>query len=271
MKDYYKILEVNQDASEEHIRKSYRRLAFKYHPDRNPGDSSAEERFKEIAEAYGVLTDPVKRNEYDKWLRAGPQERVAGRGFPYSQEEIFQDLFRDPRFRRVFQDLFGEFERAGFRFDQRFFDKVFFGGRGVFFGGVFVWGPSGSGRLKFGRPRQRSHLDTRQTRRVKSPGFLQRLGQKIGRLLSGGQRALSHETQEVSVRPQDLTYNLTLPFEEAQQGTWVTIAIDRGQGNERLKVRIPPGTRSGTRLRLTGKGRHHAPENGDLYLTVNLA
>ncbi|MGB7033153.1 MAG: DnaJ domain-containing protein, partial [Syntrophobacteria bacterium] len=89
MKDYYKILEVDQDASEEQIRKGYRRLAFKYHPDRNPGDLSAEERFKEIAEAYGVLTDPVKRNEYDKWLRAGPQERVAGQGFPYSQEEIF--------------------------------------------------------------------------------------------------------------------------------------------------------------------------------------
>lgn len=271
MKDYYKILEVDQDAPEEHIRKAYRRLALKYHPDHNPGDASAGERFKEIAEAYGVLADPVKRNEYDKWLRAGPQQRAAGQGFPYSQEEIFQDLFRDPRFRRVFQDLFGEFERAGFRFDQRFFDKVFFGGRGVFFGGIFVWGPFGSGRMKFGTPRQRSHLETHQTPRVKSPGFLQRLGQKIGHFLSGGQKVLSHETQKVTVRPQDLTYELTLPSEEAQRGTWVTIAIDRGQGNERLKVRIPPGTRSGTRLRLTGKGRHHTPENGDLYLTVNLA
>ena len=271
MKDYYKILEVDQDASEEQIRKGYRRLAFKYHPDRNPGDLSAEERFKEIAEAYGVLTDPVKRNEYDKGLRVGPQERVAGQGFPYSQEEIFQDLFRDPRFRRVFQDLFGEFERAGFRFDQRFFDKVFFGGRGVFFGGIFVWGPFGSGRMKIGRQRQRSNLETHQTQQVKPPGFLKQLGQKIGRLLLGGQKVLSHETQEVTVRPQDLTYNLALPSEEAQRGTWVTIAIDRGQGNERLKVRIPPGTRSGTRLRLTGKGRHHPPENGDLYLTVNVA
>lgn len=270
MKDYYKILEVEQNASDEQIRKAYRRLAFKYHPDHNPGDSSAEERFKEIAEAYGVLADPVKRNEYDKWLRAGPQQRAAGQGFPYSQEEIFQDLFRDPRFRRVFQDLFGEFERAGFRFDQRFFDKVFFGGRGVFFGGIFVWGPFGSGRVKFGTPRQRSPLETRQTSRVKSPRFLQRLGQRIGHFLSGGQKVLPHETQKVTVRAQDLTYKITLPSEEAQRGTWVTIAIDRGQGNERLKVRIPPGTRSRTRLRLTGKGRHHTPENGDLYLTVNV-
>jgi len=271
MKDYYKILEVDQDASEEQIRKGYRRLAFKYHPDRNPGDLSAEERFKEIAEAYGVLTDPIKRNEYDKWLRVGPTEGAAGQGFPYSQEEIFQDLFRDPRFRHVFQDLFGEFERAGYRFDQRFFDKVFFGGRGVFFGGIFVWGPFGSERMKFGRQRQRSHLDTHQTRRVKPPGFLKQLGQKIGRLLSGGRKALPQETKGFTVRPQDLTYNLTLPSEEAQRGTWVTISIDRGQGNERLKVRIPPGIRSGTRLRLTGKGRYQAPEDGDLYLTVNIA
>lgn len=271
MKDYYELLEVDREASEEQIRKAYRSLAFKYHPDRNPGDPSAEERFKEIAEAYGVLTDPVKRNEYDQWLRAGPQERVAGQGFPYSQEEIFRDLFRDPRFSHVFQDLFKEFEKAGFRFDQRFFDQVFFGGRGVFFGGIFVWGLFGSGRMKIGRPRQQSHIETHQTQRVKSSGFLQRLGQKIGGLLLGGQKALPHETQEVTVRPQDLTYNLTLPSEEAQRGTWVTIAIDRGQGNERLKVRIPPGTRSGTRLRLTGKGRHQAPESGDLYLTVNVA
>ncbi len=73
MKDYYKLLEVDRDASDEQIRKSYRRLALKYHPDRNPGDPKAEEHFKEIAEAYGVLIDPLKRSEYDQWLRAGPQ------------------------------------------------------------------------------------------------------------------------------------------------------------------------------------------------------
>ena len=60
MKDYYKILELPKDGSEEQIRKAYRRLALRYHPDRNPGDPGAEERFKEIAEAYGVLIDPEK-------------------------------------------------------------------------------------------------------------------------------------------------------------------------------------------------------------------
>ena len=103
MKDYYKILELPKDASEEQIRKAYRRLALRHHPDHNSGDSGSEERFKEIAEAYGVLIDPAKRSQYDHWLRASAQERAAGGGFNYSQEQILQDLFRDPRFSRVFQ------------------------------------------------------------------------------------------------------------------------------------------------------------------------
>ncbi len=271
MKDYYKILEVDADASEEQIRKSYRRLALKYHPDRNPGDPNSEERFKEIAEAYGVLIDPAKRAQYDQWQRAGPQERMAGGGFQYSQEEIFQDLFRDPRFSRIFQDLFSEFERAGFRFDQRFFDQVFFGGRGVFFGGIFVWGPFGSSRMRIRRPKERAHVETFDGPQIQPFGFLKRLGKKIGGFLLGGQKTLPHKPQSVTTRPQDLTYTLTLPSDDAQRGTWLTIAIDRGQGRERLKVKIPPGTQPGTRLRLTGKGVRQGDESGDLYLTVNVA
>ncbi len=271
MKDYYQILEVPADASDEQIRKAYRRLALKYHPDRNPGNPTAEEQFKEIAEAYGVLIDPVKRSEYDRWVRTGARERVAGQGFRYSQEEIFQDLFRDPRFSHIFQDLFREFEKAGFRFNQSFFDQVFFGGRGVFFGGIFVWGPFGFGRMRMGKPQQRSQVEGSEAPQIRPPGFLKRLGHKIGAFLLGGQKALPQKMQQGTFQPQDLTYNLTLPSEEAQRGTWVTIAIDRGQGQERLKVRIPPGTKSGTRLRLKGKGKRQGPGSGDLYLTVNLA
>lgn len=271
MKDYYKILELPADASEEQVRKAYRRLALRYHPDRNPGDLSAEERFKEIAEAYGVLIDPTKRAQYDQWQRAGPQERMAGGGFQYSQEEIFQDLFRDPRFSRVFQDLFSEFEKAGFRFDQRFFDQVFFGGRGVFFGGIFIWGPFGSSRMRIRRPQQRAHVEKSQAQQIPPFSFLKRLGQKIGGYLLGGQKGIPHAAQTVTTQPQDLTYNLTLPAEDAQRGTWVTISLDRGQGRERLKVKIPPGTQSGTRLRLKGKGIRQGNGSGDLYLTVNVA
>ena len=271
MKDYYELLEVERDASEEQIRKAYRKQALKYHPDHNPGDLKAEERFKEVAEAYGVLIDPAKRSEYDQWLKTGAQERVSGQGFRYSQEEIFQDLFRDPRFSRVFQELFREFDKAGFRFDQRFFDQVFFGGRGMFFGGIFVWGPFGFRKMKLGRGQQRSQVERPETSEFQPFGFLKRLGQKIGGLLLGERKELPQGAQELTLGPQDLTYNLTLPPEEAQHGTWVTIAIDRGQGQEKLKVKIPPGTRSGTRLRLKGKGKRAGNGGGDLYLTVNLA
>jgi len=271
MKDYYQLLEVDHDASEQQIRKAYRRLALRYHPDRNPGDKTAEERFKQISEAYGVLIDPVKRTEYDQWLRIGARERAAGQNFRYSQEEIFRDLFSDPRFSHIFQDLFREFDKAGFRFDQRFFDQTFFGGRGVFFSGIFFWGPFGSGRIKIGKPRQRFQVEKSEVPRVKPFGFLQRLGQKIGDFLLGSQKALPADTAQGPVQLDDITYNLTLPAKDAQNGTWVTIAIDRGQGQERLKVRIPPGTRSGTRLRLRGKGKRRDDGSGDLYLTVNLA
>ena len=270
MKDYYKILEVDSDASNERIRKSYRKLALKYHPDRNPGNSAAEEQFKEIAEAYGVLADPVKRAEYDQWLKTGAREGTTGQSFRYSQEEIFQDLFRDPRFNRVFQDLFSEFDKAGFRFDQRFFDKVFFGGRGLFWGGIFIWGPFGTGRKRMRGVQQRTPVETQHRPELQPLGFLKRLGHKIGSVLLGEQKGLPNSAEMTTVGPQDLTYNLTLPSEEVRNGTWITMSIDRGRGPERLKVKIPAGTRSGTRLRLKGKGRRRDSGSGDLYLTVNL-
>jgi curved DNA-binding protein len=270
MKDYYHLLEVERDATEEQIRKSYRKLALKYHPDRNPGDQKAEEHFKAIAEAYGVLIDPAKRSEYDRWLRNGGRQRVAGAGFRYSQEEIFRDIFRDPRFGHVFQDLFKEFEKAGFRFDQNFFDQVFFGGRGVFFGGLFVWGPFGFRRMKIGRPQESTKIERSDTAHPKPFGFLKRLGKKLGTFLLGSQNVLPAVRKNLAHRPQDLSYNLTISSAEADGGIWAVIAIDRGQGQEKLKVKIPPGTRSGTRLRLQGKGKRRGDDVGDLYLTVIL-
>lgn len=72
MKDYYKILEVGEAASAEEIKKSYRKLAMQYHPDKNPGDKEAEQKFKEIAEAYEHLSDPAKKGQYDARRRGGP-------------------------------------------------------------------------------------------------------------------------------------------------------------------------------------------------------
>src|SRR3990172_10633708 len=107
-KDYYGILGVHPEATADEIRKAYRRLALEWHPDRRAGDARAEERFKEISEAYAVLMDPAKRREYDGARQAG-----APGAFRHSREEIFRDLFADPRASAIFEELAREFERMG--------------------------------------------------------------------------------------------------------------------------------------------------------------
>lgn len=98
-KDYYKILGVDRNASDEEIKRAYRRLARKYHPDLNPGNKEAEERFKEINEAYSVLGDPEKRKQYDRG------ETFDFKGFDFSRPD-FADIF-DFGFGDIFSDFFG--------------------------------------------------------------------------------------------------------------------------------------------------------------------
>ncbi|MBM3312076.1 MAG: molecular chaperone DnaJ, partial [Candidatus Aminicenantes bacterium] len=109
-RDFYEILGVGRGASPEEVKKAYRQMALKYHPDRNPGDKEAEERFKEAAEAYSVLADPDKRATYDRF---GP-EGLKGQGFPGFESTVFEG----------FEDILGNI----FGFDFGFGD-VFGGGR----------------------------------------------------------------------------------------------------------------------------------------------
>jgi|YNPNPStandDraft_1061719.scaffolds.fasta_scaffold00923_1 DnaJ-class molecular chaperone len=271
MKDYYQVLGIPPGASEEEIRRAYRRLALQHHPDRNPGDPSAEERFKEISEAYGVLMDRQKRQQYDGWRWAGGAEYERGGGFRYSQEEILRDLFANPHARRIFEEMLGDFQRAGLRFDRRFFDEAFFGGSGIVFGGVFVWGPFGARSKRIFDPGMRRRVQREGAGGPFRVGFLERLGKGIGRILTGERRIQAPEALHGEGSASDLNYSLTLSSKEAVRGTYVNVAFDTGQGRERLKVRIPPGTKSGTRLRLRGKGLAGAKGRGDLYLTIEVA
>ena len=109
--DYYRLLDVPRNASEAEIKKAYRRLAMKYHPDRNPGDKSAEESFKEAKEAYEVLSDASKRSIYDQHGHAGiDAARHGGGGAGFGGAEQFSDIFGD-----VFGDIFGGGRRGGAR------------------------------------------------------------------------------------------------------------------------------------------------------------
>jgi len=109
-RDYYEVLGVNRDAEAEEIKKAYRKLALKYHPDKNPGDKSAEEKFKELGEAYEALSDPQNRAAYDRYGHAAfdPRARAGAPGYGgfHDPFEIFRDVFGSGM-GSIFDDLFG--------------------------------------------------------------------------------------------------------------------------------------------------------------------
>lgn len=255
MKNYYEILGVTKEADGEEIRKQYRKLAMEYHPDHNPENSDAEAQFKEVAEAYGVLTDPVKRKEYDAHLASGGARQQNQSGFSYSQEDILKDLFRDPRFQHMFQGMLREFQRSGLRSSPHFLRRSFFGGRGGFLvGGLFLVGSiAGPALLKGGKknlPGGKSVLKT--------------LGSSVGNLL--GMRQSGDE--EVVEEELDIIYQTPIRPEELEQGKVTEVIVPGAKDREVFKVTIPPGSRYGQKLRIKGKGRRGRGGRGDLYLQL---
>ncbi len=203
-KDYYKILGVERKADEKAIKRAFRKLAVQYHPDKNPGDSRAEERFKEINEAYEVLGDPAKRARYDQlgssyqaWQRTGG----APGGFDWSQ--------------------WTSGAPGGMRVEVGDLESILGAGFSDFFTSIF-------GGMGGAHP----------------PG-------------AGGQAA---------PRGRDIEHSLRISLSEAYHGTRRTLARDGKQ----LEVTIPPGARTGTRVRLSGQGSRGRSQSGDLYLVVDV-
>lgn len=273
-KDYYAILGVGDGATLEEIKKAYRQLALKYHPDRNPGDSHAEERFKEISEAYGVLADAEKRRRYDFAFRT-PYEHGTRPDFSYSREEIFRDIFNNPMASDIFSELGREFGRMGFRFDERFFDQLFFGGRGFF---IIFGGPGGI--QSFGG---RSRPQPRMAEAL--PPLVEQIFTPVGKTWKGRVfswifrkaaglllRRFFPQPAGVPAADEDLDLTFTLPFkrEDTSGSSRREISFRRNGKEERVEVRIPPGVREGTMLRLSGMGKSQGGRSGDLYLKIIL-
>ena len=282
-KEYYEILGLKSSAQPDEIRKAYRKLALHYHPDRNRGNPGAEERFKAISEAYGVLSDSEKRRIYDMARATGQTTHAEPQGAPWeysSQDDILRDLLRNREAAAIFEELAREFQRAGFKFDDGFVRHVFFGSvRGAVYGGFFFG--SGFGRRRhemggprFGQDRQPAWLGDRESAPgqigARPPGFFELVGRGLRGLMSGIGRVarLALGTGE---RGEDITQEFLISQEEAQRGAKRQFQFRRGSTVEEVLVTIPAGVQPGTKLRLRGKGldsKKGAP--GDLYLRVQI-
>jgi len=217
-KDYYSILGVDRNASEKDIRRAYRRLARQFHPDVNPGDKRAEERFKEINEAYEVLSDPDKRAKYDRLGASWQQWQRMGRDpgqFDWSQWFTGAPGGTRVEWSGDLGDLFGG---AGADMFSDFF-RAIFGGMG-------------------------------------STGYTRTAGDPFHR---AGQRTM---------RGQDVEAPVEITLEEAFHGT--TRVLERN--GRRIRVKIPPGARSGSKVRVAGQGSpgYGGGPPGELYLNITV-
>ncbi|MBI5187423.1 MAG: J domain-containing protein [Nitrospinae bacterium] len=274
MKDYYSILEIGRDAGEDGIKKSYRRLAMQYHPDRNPNDPKAEEKFKEITEAYGVLMDPVKRREYDTFFSHAKERRGhEGTQFRYSEEEIFRDLFNDPNLFNFFNELGKEFEKSGVRFGPSLFESVFFRKGGIFFAGA-VFSPLNKAYklYNFFKMAQTAHSAFKKYQDSKgdSPGGLKEEKSTKPGFIKEKIKGLFGKKEAAQGAEGDPVFRLRISPREAAEGTEKSMAFKINGQEERLKVKIPMGAGNGTKLRLKGKGARTSDGRGDLYILIEV-
>lgn len=254
-RDYYDVLGVARDASEQEIKSAYRKLALKYHPDRNPGDHQAEERFKEAAEAYAVLADSEKRAVYDRFGHAGlnAQGAAGGPGFDPSIFADFSDIFGGLGDIFGFGDMFGGRRRGGAQrgADLRYDLEIAFeeAARGT--------------ETTIQIPREET------CEACAGSGAAPGSGPEVCRQCGGHGQVRYQQGFFTVARTCGLC-----------RGTGRVISKPcstcRGAGRttreRKLTVRIPPGIATGQRLRLYGEGEHGLSGGppGDLYVVVHV-
>lgn len=283
-KDYYKILGVEKSASQADIKKAYRALAKKFHPDKTKGDKAAEEKFKDISEAYEVLGDKEKRQQYDQLGANWRQFQQGGAGGQYHRQPGggFQGGFSQ----RDMNDMFGG---GGGGFSD-FFEQFFGGG-----GAGFKQGAAGGARARKGQDYQAEaeitlqeaysgtsrllNVNNQQLRITIKPGVASgqtlRIKGKGGPAVGGGENGDLYI--QVNVKPDpdferkddDLYTSLSLDMFTAILGGDAHVKTMSGE----LKLKIPAGTQSGKTLRLRGKGMpvyNRPDQHGDLYVKIDI-
>jgi curved DNA-binding protein len=292
-KDYYKVLGVPRDASDEDIKKAFRKLARQYHPDVAKDKKGAEEKFKEINEAYEVLGDPQNRSKYDdlgaNWREGASFQGSPGRRWQPGGEENFEFHVDGTGFSDFFEQFFGRSGRFGgvndFAGSQaRSTEEGGFALRGADLeSDILVTleeALAGSVRtVSLQRVNRRTGEARTQNLRVRIPPGV-REGQAI-RVAGMGEdgigggapgdlylrvRFAAHP--EFRVRGADLYYALDLAPWEAVLGTKVVVPTLK----DRVSVRIPPGTNQGRQLRVRGRGLPigSSGRHGDLYVVINI-
>lgn len=268
MKDYYQILGVPENASQDDIKAAYRKLAFQYHPDVNPGqEKEAGEKFKEINEAYGVLGDINRRQQYDFARRSG-FVGAGTQGFTYNQADIFRDIFSNPAF---MDEMNRMFQQAGLRFGQDFLNQTFFSGQGTVY--TFSFGPGGIKRASydFGNVKANDTEPLNQAAPIQRPGLMDRLFLKTMAGLTSFtlRRLFGIELPQTTARL-DEWHELELTTSEAKNGGEKQVNIKRGLRTKKLMVKVPAGVKTGTAIRLKEMGKKEGKETGALYLRVKV-
>lgn len=219
-KDYYSVLGLKKNASAEEIKKQFRKLALKYHPDRNAGDRNAEARFKEVSEAYEVLGDREKRAKYDRfgqyWEQTGQAQRWSNtpqgtdaNGFDFSQYGNFEEFINE---------LLGRFSTTDNSSNRSY------------------------------------SYNSANDSRTSSTGF----------------GNFTNFSSSIPRGDSEATINLSFP--EAFYGTTKRLNLGKAGNNEVVEVRIPPGAKPDSKVRVRGKGQYnvYSGQKGDLYLKVVL-
>lgn len=279
-KDFYAALGVSKDASEADIKKAYRKLARKYHPDTNKDNPEAEKKFKDISEAYSVLSDEQQRKEYDAIRAMGSGARFTAGGGGGGFEDIFGDVF------------------GGGGGGQRVRYSTGGGGAGFedILGGMFGGGGGGFGGFQQ-RPQRGADRKAETTISFKGSiegttiGLRTRDGEVIEIRVPAGVRdgqtirakgkgepgAAGAGDLLVTVRVNehpffkrdgnDITVEVPVSFNEAALGATISVPTISG---ENVRMKVPAGSPSGKRMRLRGRGVKTSKRTGDMYVVLNI-